>query len=104
MLQLSKRAREVLTILRDTEDELLYSSGQWWIDNANIRIGRTIPKFFLENVLISATGDKIGKTQYYHINESGKRLLAGEEKIYRGSSGTYYESLKALIKGEGLNA
>ena len=103
MLKLSKRAREILVILRDTEDELLYSGGQWWVDNANIRIGRTIPKFFLENVLISCTGDKVGTTQYYHINECGKRLLAGEEKIYRGGSGEYYESMYALIKGEGLN-
>ena len=104
MLKLSKRAREILVILRDTEDELFYSGGQWWVDNANIRIGRTIPKFFLENILISASGDKIGRIQYYHINECGKRLLAGEEKLYRGSSGKYYESTGALIKGEGLNA
>jgi hypothetical protein len=102
MLKLSKRAREVLTILQDTEDELLYSGGQWWIDNANIRLGRTIPKFFLENVLISVTGDKIGKIQYYYINDAGRRLLAGEEKLYRAGSGIYYESLEALRKGEGL--
>ena len=102
MLKLTKRRREILTQLRDTEDELLYSGEQWWIDEADIRISPGIGKFFLTNVLISATGDQVGKSRYYHINEAGLRWLAGEEKLYRAASGTYYESIGALRRGEGL--
>jgi hypothetical protein len=102
MLILTKRAKEVLTILRDTEDELVHLNGQWWIDDANIRISPQTANLLLGNLLISANSANAGKSEYYYINEACKRWLAGEDKIYRAASGRYYESISALKHGEGL--
>jgi hypothetical protein len=101
MLKLTRQQREILTLLK-RGDELVHNSGQWWVDEANIRTSGKLVNFFLRNILISATSSNAGKSEYYHISEAGQRLLDGKTKIYRSANGKYYESLPLLAKGEGL--
>ncbi len=97
MIKLTKRQKEILTLLRDNDDEIVINSGQCWVDQANIRTNKKLVNELLRYVLISANGCNAGKSEYYHINESGLRLLAGETKIYRGANGKYYESFFMLM-------
>ena len=50
MLILTKRAKEILTILRNTDDEIVYQDGQWWVDDANIRISSTTANLLRVNM------------------------------------------------------
>ena len=81
---LSKRQQEVLQMMADGE-ELVQSRDhkgwpQYWVDL--IRVHHKTWWTLVENVLISTSDDFSSRTVYWHINESGKKLLSGETKIY----------------------
>lgn len=94
---LSKRQREVLELMAQGEELVQDRSGKGWpqfwigLQRTNGRMWR----YLVEAVLISTRDDFNAKTVYWHINDSGLRLLAGETKIYRvyrGSKAVYVEN------------
>lgn len=76
-MKLTKRQREVLTLLRDDVDlDLVYSKGGgWWIGNDETN-GK-LAKFLIQNILVSSDSGFASDFERYVINESGKRALEG---------------------------
>lgn len=85
-VKLTVRQQEVLHIMATTEDiedaEIACEGIECWIGNK--RISYKTVKALLGYILISGWefGSEVG-IQYLHINESGKRYLAGEQMLYR---------------------
>jgi hypothetical protein len=88
MIILTKRQKQLLEMMRDGEEMVIYGRDVWVGDE---RTSPKIWKFFIEHILIS--GDSVMKA-YYHINESGKLLLEGRQDIYRMADGRYVEDWK----------
>ena len=81
--------RQVLQMMADGE-ELVQSRDhkgfpEYWVDLKQVH-HRTWWAL-VENSLISTSDDFDARTVYWHINESGEKLLAGEVKIYRIDDG-----------------
>jgi len=85
MITLTKRQREILTRMRDEEEDIAADGRSVYCGLE--KISPATLHFFIEHVLISKT-DYPGSI-YWHINESGKLLLDGRQDIYCMADGTY---------------
>jgi hypothetical protein len=90
-MKLTKRQREVLTMLRDDpECDLAYSpGGGWWIghEQTNGRLANSL----IRAVLVNCYG--LGTSfERYEINESGRRALEGLPP-YCDRDGNYHETI-----------
>ena len=100
---LTKRQREILEALNSEQNEqasglsneLVENGGQVWcgIQQTSYRLLNAL----LRHVLISRQDSNSDDYHIFMINESGKRLLAGETAIYHGGDGQAYESLAELF-------
>jgi hypothetical protein len=66
---LTKRQREILTIMRDKNEELIYTSGRGYVGESPVS-GRTVFAL-LRLCAIHADDGEI----YYHITGTGRKLL-----------------------------
>lgn len=85
MIVLTDRQHQILEMMRDGE-EIAADGLRVWCGNKRIS-ARTL-HFFIENILVSRDGKG---SMYWHINESGKRLLDGHQDIYMLADGKYHE-------------
>lgn len=85
-ISLTKRQLEVLRKMRDEGEELAIDGTVGYVGTE--RISYSTFRAFLENVLISRESYS---SIYWHINESGLRLLDGHKDIYRMADGRYVE-------------
>ena len=94
-MRLTKRQREVLTVMRETGEELVYEpGGGWWFGE-----GRTNGKLgirLLRLMLIALTQDSHDAFQMFVINEAGRRALEGLPPYCR-ADGQYVETPGELI-------
>lgn len=99
-MKLTKRQREVLTILRDGPegDGVLLTwekGGGWWIGLE--RTSGALAKWLIQNMLISEEdGSRPGAYEVYGINGSGERALQGLPP-YRSGDGVCHETVEALF-------
>lgn len=94
-MKLTRVQRRVLTIMRDDDQELVYSrGGGWWLDleRTNGKLGLGL----LRLMLISPDSWASDDYQCYWINESGRRALEGLPP-YFDCCGNYHDSLASLI-------
>lgn len=73
---LTKRQREILTVMRDTEEELVYERGQGYVGDSPVAARTVFALFRL--CAVRNVSDTKGGLERYVINETGTRLLQGD--------------------------
>jgi len=84
-VKLTPRQQEILHLMSGAEDtynsEIVCEGIHCWL--GTIRVSFKTVKTLLQYVLISGWKFGANTVQYLHINESGKRYLAGERLLYQ---------------------
>ena len=94
MITLTERQRQLLTILSNGGDLIVDGLEVWCEDE---RTSYTTFDFFVKHILISSDdGNPDGA--YWHINEAGRKLLAGERAIYCLADGRYAEDWREALE------
>jgi hypothetical protein len=91
-MKLTKKQKALLQKMVDEDEDLVVYGHEVWVGDQ--RTSRHMWLFFLRNVLISQ--DSV-LPHYYHINHSGKRALAGEEKIYQDANGVLHSTIEEIV-------
>lgn len=74
-MKLTKRQLEVLRIMRDEEEELVYERGCGYVGDNRIS-GRTLFALLRCVAISEELGSEPGKFERYSINETGREYLA----------------------------
>jgi hypothetical protein len=73
-MNLTKRQLEVLTIMRDEEEELVYERGTGYVGDSSVS-GRTLFALLRCCAISAEVGSEPGGFERYTINETGRNLL-----------------------------
>ena len=71
---LTKRQREVLTIMRDKDEELVYEKGRGYLGYSPVSPGTVMQLLRLAAIRME-DGAEVGKFERYTINETGRKIL-----------------------------
>lgn len=94
MVPLTKRRREILQALAGGDDLAYSPGGGWWVGND--RTNGATAMWLLRHCLVSEA-DSDSTMERYEINESGQRVLAGEDRPYRLSDGRWVGSMAEAL-------
>ena len=71
---LTKRQIEILRLMRDQDEELIYERGQGYVDVERVS-GRTVFGLLRACAIRADSFNKVGGCERYSINETGLELL-----------------------------
>lgn len=75
MRLITKRQLEILRIMRDDEEELVYYGGEAWLGNERVS-SRSLFALLRVCAISLDTFSKVGAFERYHLNETGRSYIS----------------------------